>query len=174
MAGEAAKAAGEQGGAFPPFDASLFSEQLVWFAISFGFLYILLATVILPRFEKTIATRKATIQADLDAAVAEQAAAQAAREAAENAAAKARAEARRTVEAVRREADAELATADAQAAEAAEARLVAAERQIDEARNAALATVGSVVGDLASDIVVQLTGKAPTATALNAALKGVA
>jgi F-type H+-transporting ATPase subunit b len=174
MAGEAAKAAGEQSGGFPPFDASLFSEQLVWFAISFGFLYILLATVILPRFEKTIANRKATIQADLDAAMAEQAAAQAAREAAETAAAKARAEARGTVEAVRREADAELAAADAQAAELAEARLAAAERRIDEARTTALASVGSVVGELASDIVEQLTGKAPTSAAVTAALKGVA
>jgi F-type H+-transporting ATPase subunit b len=170
MAGETAKAAAEHGGAFPPFDASLFSHQLFWFAISFGLLYVLLATVILPRFEKTIVARKARLQADLDAAAAETAAAQAAREGAQAASAQSRAQARGTVEAVRRDVEAELAEADAKAAVEAESRLAEAEARISASRTAALGSLGDAVGELASDIVEQLTGKAPTAVALKSAI----
>ncbi|KAF0112776.1 MAG: F-type H+-transporting ATPase subunit b, partial [Hyphomonadaceae bacterium] len=53
------------GGSFPPFDASLFSHQIFWFAIAFGALYLVLALVILPRIGATLGQRKSTIEDDL-------------------------------------------------------------------------------------------------------------
>ena len=73
MAGEshAAQAAGHVGekasGGFPPFDASLFSSQIFWFWVAFGVLYIVLASVVIPRIAKTLAHRRGTIEGDLKA-----------------------------------------------------------------------------------------------------------
>src|SRR6188768_3181036 len=53
---------------FPPFDASTFASQLLWFAITFGVLYYLMAKVALPRLAGIIDGRRDRIAADLDAA----------------------------------------------------------------------------------------------------------
>src|SRR5262245_46735413 len=54
--------------AFPPFDASTFASQLLWFAITFGILYYLLAKVALPRIAGILESRRDRIAADLDQA----------------------------------------------------------------------------------------------------------
>src|SRR5208282_5791352 len=66
-------AVGQEGGAhssFPPFDASTFPSQLLWFAIAFGFLYWFMAKRALPQIGKVIEDRKARIAQDLDEATA--------------------------------------------------------------------------------------------------------
>jgi F-type H+-transporting ATPase subunit b len=177
MAGEAQVAstgAEQAGGGFPPFDSSLFSSQIFWFWIAFGALYIILATMVLPKMASTFATRRKTIEDDLAAAARESEAAQAARAEADAAVAASRAEARATVTAVRTEADAKAAAETAKLAAANADRLAEAESRIGDSKTRALVEIESVVGDLASSIVEQLTGKAPTAAALKAAMKGVA
>ncbi|MBV8592723.1 MAG: hypothetical protein JOZ27_00315, partial [Caulobacteraceae bacterium] len=47
--------------AFPPFDASNFPSQIVWFAIAFGFLYWYMSKRALPEIGKVIENRKARI-----------------------------------------------------------------------------------------------------------------
>ena len=39
----------EHGGGFPPFDSHTFGGQLLWLAIAFGALYVLMSKVALPR-----------------------------------------------------------------------------------------------------------------------------
>lgn len=175
MAGEAhSAAAGEHaGGGFPPFDASLFSHQIFWWAISFGILYVILASVVIPRFAKAIEVRKATIAADLQRAAEEAEAAQTARAASEQASAKARAEARKTVDAVRKSSDGLAAEAEAKAAAEAAALIAAAETRIASARTTALEGIHEAAGELAVAIVERVGGAKPTAAALKKALASV-
>ena len=88
---------GRQGGgqeAFPPFDASNFPSQIVWFFIAFGFLYWYMSKRALPEIGKVIENRKARIAADLDDATKMQQQADAAAAAHEQKLAEARAKAR--------------------------------------------------------------------------------
>ena len=59
-----------QGGAkvFPPLDPATFVPQLVWLAIAFGLLYLLLSRVALPRVGEVIEERADRIRRDLDQA----------------------------------------------------------------------------------------------------------
>ena len=53
---------------FPPFDATTFASQLLWFAITFALLYYLMAKVALPRIGSILEGRRDRIAADLDQA----------------------------------------------------------------------------------------------------------
>ena len=50
---------------FPPFDASTFPSQLLWFAITFIVLYVVLSRAALPQISGIIERRKARIDGDL-------------------------------------------------------------------------------------------------------------
>jgi F-type H+-transporting ATPase subunit b len=179
MTGEthAAEAAGHavEGakGGFPPFDSTLFSSQIFWFWVAFGALYIVLASVVIPRIAKTLAHRRGTIEGDLKAAADQTAAAQAARLQAEKASADARAQARKTVEEMRLINDAAAAKAGVEATAAANAKIAAAEAGIATSKAAAMASINDVIGDLAATIVEQVSGSKPTASAIKNALVGV-
>jgi F-type H+-transporting ATPase subunit b len=180
MAGEshAADAAGHAtegaSSGFPPFDASLFSSQIFWFWVAFGALYIVLASVVIPRIAKTLAHRRGTIEADLKAAAEQTASAQTARASAEKAAADARAIARRTVEEIRlaNEAAASSAAADASALD--NAKIAAAESAIAASKAAAMVSINETIGDLAATIVEQVAGIKPTAKQIATAMTDVA
>src|SRR5512147_2336086 len=87
-AGAAAAHGGEGGSAFPPFDAALFASQLVWFAISFIALYVILSRFVLPKIGAVLHERASTISGDLDLAAQKSAEAEAARSDMEKAIAK--------------------------------------------------------------------------------------
>lgn len=180
MAGEshAADAAGHAttsaSSGFPPFDSSLFSSQIFWFWVAFGALYIVLASVVIPRIAKTLAHRRETIENDLKAASAQAAAAQAARLQAEKASADARAQARKTVDEMRAINNEASSKAEAEANAAANAKIIAAEADIASTRSAAMTSINETIGDLAAAIVEQVSGTKPTAKAISTALTGVA
>ena len=179
MAGEShvAEAAGHAGekasGGFPPFDASLFSSQIFWFWVAFGALYIVLASVVIPRIAKTLAHRRGTIEGDLKAAADQTAAAQAARLQAEKASADARAQARKTVQEMRLVNDAAASKADGEATAVANAKIATAETNIAASRAAALSSIQETIGDLAATIVERVSGAKPTAKAIATAMAGV-
>jgi F-type H+-transporting ATPase subunit b len=67
-AGTAVAADGHGSGGFPPFNPSTFSSQLIWFAVAFGALYLLLKRAALPRIAEVLDGRRDRIVRDLDAA----------------------------------------------------------------------------------------------------------
>jgi len=145
-------------GAFPPFDATLFSHQLIWLAIAFLTLYYLMSRVALPRVAEVLETRARSLQGDLDTAAATSAAAETAKAEAERATAEARAGARKIVEDMRAEMTAALAADRAKADEALTAQALAAEQRIGAQRTQALSGVGAIADDLARDIFEKLSG----------------
>src|ERR1700733_14255796 len=51
--------------AFPPFDSTHFASSLIWLALSFGLLYLLMSKIALPRVEDILKTRADKISNDL-------------------------------------------------------------------------------------------------------------
>lgn len=142
----------EAGGAFPPFDATLFASQLFWFVLTFGALYLILSRVVLPQISAVLAARAGTIASDLEQAAQKSAAADEARTQMERAVAKARADARSMIDAARADMQAKL-NAEQEAAEKRLAeRINAAEAKVDAARTKALAEVPGIADALARDI----------------------
>lgn len=159
-AGDAAHAAAAHGGdaaaSFPPFDSSLFSSQLIWFAITFGALYYIVSKFIIPTVSGVQAKRAGAIKSDLDTAAEKSAAAESAREAMEKASAKARADARATVDAARADVTAKL-TAEQEAAEVRlSSKIAAAEASVNEALAKAMGELPAISEALARDIADKL------------------
>ncbi|MFZ2030429.1 MAG: hypothetical protein WAU68_08995 [Vitreimonas sp.] len=158
MALEAAPAsAGAEGATvFPPFDPTLFASQLVWFALCFIALYLIMSRFVLPKVGATLAARADTIEGDLGSAAQKSAQAESARAAMDKAVAKARADARAMVDAARAEVQAKLA-AEQEAAEARIAeRISAAEARVDGAKQKALSEVPALADGLARDIAERI------------------
>ncbi len=158
----AAAHGGEAAGNFPPFDVSLFPHQLIWFAIAFIALYILMSRVALPSVAAVVDARAAKVQGDLDLAAETSAAAETARADAERATATARAGARKIVDDMRAEMAASLAVDRAKAEADVAARAEVAEKRISASRAEAMAGVGAIADDLARDIVAKLTAQGST------------
>jgi len=160
---------------FPPFDASTFGSQILWLAITFGALYVLMSKVALPRIGEILETRRDRIESDLaeaerlrqrtDKAIQsyEEALADARRRAHEIAA-KTRDDIRADLDGKRGKVEADLG-----------ARLAAAEKSIQETKQAALANVEDIAADTATTLVSQLLGRVPAKSikdAVRAAAKG--
>jgi F-type H+-transporting ATPase subunit b len=157
-------------GTFPPFDPATYASQLFWLVIAFALLYALMAKVALPRVSAIIESRQKRIADDIAAATSLKAESDAAIIAYE----KALADARARAQAIANE------TRDKQAA-AAEARrktlegelnakLADAEKTIAATKTAAMANVRGIAADAAKAIVERLIGKAPSDSAVDAAI----
>ena len=157
-------------GGLPQFDASWWPGQMVWFLIVFAVVFALMAKVFVPRVGGAIAEREDRISGDIAQARAlkQQAEAQAAEAEGEMAQARARSQ--------KLAADAK-ARVQAQASQrqaAEEARLgesvAKAETEIRAARDRAMSHVRDIAADTVQAIVAKLTGSAPSAAELEAAL----
>jgi F-type H+-transporting ATPase subunit b len=145
-------------GAFPPFDSTTFASQLIWLAITFGFLYVALKRVLLPRITDVIEARQDGIARDLKQAEALKLETEQALAAYEKALAEAKAKAgdiaRTTRNTLTAETDAEKAKAEAELSK----RMQAAEARIADSKSKAMATVNDAAGDTVAAIVTKLTG----------------
>lgn len=147
-------------GAFPPFNAATFASQLVWLAITFVFLYVVMSRFALPRVGSIIEGRQKRIAGDL-------AEAETLKKQSEEAIAsyeKALADARNRAQAIAnqtREKQAADAGAKRKTLEAQlNARLAEAEKTIAATKQAAMANVQSIAADAAKAIVERLIGTA--------------
>jgi F-type H+-transporting ATPase subunit b len=152
------------------FSTPLTLAQVVWGAVIFLALYLLLSRWALPKTTDVLAKRASTVAADLDAARMAMAQADGAVAELTAATAKARAEAQAAVNAAADQAKQAAATQAAELNAKLEARLTEAETQIEQARASAMASVHQVASETAATLLARLTGQAPDPARLETAI----
>ncbi|WP_332686127.1 F0F1 ATP synthase subunit B [Bosea sp. (in: a-proteobacteria)] len=164
------------GGGFPPFQGETFASQLLWLAITFGFLYWLTAKVIAPRLSGILEDRANKIGNDLDDAAAMKAKAEEAGQAYEKSLAEARAKSQAIAQETREKVSADSALRRKKVEADLAAKLAEAEAQIVTMKTGAMSNVGAIAAEAAAAIVDRLTGIAPApadaAKAVKTAMKG--
>jgi F-type H+-transporting ATPase subunit b len=158
-AGTHVPAGHEGGGKFPPFDPGTFAPQLVWLALTFGLLYLLLSRVALPRIGEVLDERRDRIQRDLAEAerlkVETDAALKGYEQALSDARGKAQGLAKTTRDTLHAEVEAERHRVEHDLA----AKVAETETRIAETKDRALAGVQDIAVDTAGAIVSKLIGK---------------
>src|SRR6478736_5904177 len=148
----------EAHGNFPPFDSSTFGSQLVWLALAFGALYLLMSKVALPRVASILEERHNRVSSDLDQA----------------AKLKAETDAKAKAQAIAGETNARLAAETDERRKALEAdlnaKLASAEAQIVAGKTKAMSNVRGIAVDTATAIVERLMGSAPASGEVDAAV----
>ena len=144
----------------PQLEFHTFVPQLVWLVIVFGYLYIMMSRVALPRVATVLEERRDRIADDLDQAEQFKRQTDEAIEAYEKALAEARAKAHEIAQETRdrlhEETERQRLAIEARLAE----KIAEAEKQIAATKDAALANVRTVAVDVADAIVAQLLGEA--------------
>jgi len=143
----------------PQLDLATFPPQLIWLAITFIILYLLMSRLALPRVGNIIAARRTKIDGDLEKASAMKAEAEAVIAAYERALSQARLEAQATLKETTDRLNAAAAERQRQIGEKLAAETGAAERRIADAKNLALADLRGVAMDLARAVTAKLTGE---------------
>jgi F-type H+-transporting ATPase subunit b len=155
---------------FPPFQSVNFPSQLVWLAVTFVLLYVLMSRIALPRIAGILADRDKRIADDIAAANRFKEQSEAAHAAYEKALADARGRAQ-SIANTTREQQAAAAEATNKRLEAQlHERIAAAEQSIAANRTSAMSNVGSIASDTAAAIVERLIGQAPAAHEVAAAV----
>ena len=166
-------AVASQGG-MPQLDYHLFAPQLVWLAIAFVTLYLVMSRLAVPAISDTLERRQGKIQGDLDAAEKANEDTRALVAAYEKRLADAREDARRLM---REQGETDSSAAGARLHELSE-RLG---RQIDEAekriagqRAQVMEGIEQMAGDIAADVYAKLAGQSADRGALGAKVTAVA
>lgn len=159
----------QSAGGLPQFDLAQWPGQMIWILAIFVVMFTLLSRVFLPRVADTIAAREDRIAGDIGDArrLKDQADAEARAAAEETAQARARAQ-RLALDAKVR-AQSEAAAEDAREQARLAETLAGADRRIAAARDDAMSHVREIALQAASDMVIKLTGVAPTVAQLTAA-----
>ncbi|HLV83641.1 MAG TPA: F0F1 ATP synthase subunit B [Devosia sp.] len=150
---------GEHGSdVFPPFDPATFPSQLLWLAITFGALYLLMSKIALPRIGGILENRKAIMDADLAAADASRQQTDAAIAAYEAALAAAKAKAQGIANESREAIQADLAAKRSAVEADLSAKVSEAEARILVTKTEALTHVDEIATETAQTVVSQLVG----------------
>jgi F-type H+-transporting ATPase subunit b len=168
--GTTAPAGGGQVKVFPPLDSGTFAPQLVWLALTFGLLYLLLKRIVLPRVSEVIEERGDRIKRDLAQAEKLKVDTEQALANYEKALGEARAQAGVIAKDMRDTLTAEVDKERAKVEEQIASKLLEAETRIADSKSKALASVGDIAGDIAGDIVTRLIGKEVTKDEVQRAL----
>ena len=147
-----------ESGVFPPFDPATFPSQLLWLAIAFGALYLLMSKIALPRIGSILENRKSIIDADLAAADASRQKTDAAIAAYEAALAAARSKAQGIANESREAIQADLAAKRSAVEADLSAKVTAAEARISATKAEALTHVDEIATETAQTVVTQLVG----------------
>jgi F-type H+-transporting ATPase subunit b len=145
-------------GVFPPFDPATFPSQLLWLAITFGALYLLMSKIALPRIGGILENRKAVIDADLAAADASRQKTDAAIAAYESALAEAKSRAQGIANETRDSIQADLAAKRSAVEADLTGKVTAAEARIAATKSEALTHVDEIAAETAQTVVTQLVG----------------
>lgn len=147
---------------FPPFDPATFPSQLLWLAITFAALYLLMSKVALPRVGSILADRKARIDGDIAAADASRQKTDAAIAAYETALAEAKAKAQGIAAASSEAIKTDLADKRKAVEADLAAKVTAAEARIATTKTQAMTQVDEIAAETAQTVVTQLIGDIPT------------
>lgn len=161
-----------KGGKFPPFDPATFAPQLVWLAISFAALYLIMSRMALPRVASVLAERRDRIQRDLAEAERLKAETDAALASYEKSLADARGKAQGIAKDMRDRAAAEMDRERKRVDDANAAKLAETEARIAETKSRALANVDQLAAETASAIVERLIGQPVGAEDVKQAVAG--
>jgi F-type H+-transporting ATPase subunit b len=143
----------------PQFDPAVWTPQLVWLAITFVVLYLLMAKIALPRVSEVLEDREVRINESLRKAELLKLRADDAIAAYEKTIADVRAKAAEEVRTAREQAAAESAERNARLSERLANEIAAAERRIDAAREAAIAGLRDVAVTASGAAFERLTGQ---------------
>lgn len=161
-------------GGFPPFNPSTFSSQLIWLALTFGLLYVLLKRIALPRVGDVIEERRDRIVRDLDAAERLKGETDKALAGYEQALADAKGKAGGIAKEAQAKLASEIESERAGVEKTIAAKVADAEKRITDMKSKALAQVNQIATDTAGAIVAQLGGGTVTPDEIKRALSAPA
>jgi len=156
----------------PQLDISTFTPQLVWLAIWFVVLYLLMAKLALPRIARAMEARRRRREDDLARAAQLKAEADEASAAYQKTLAEARAQAQSMIKEMSDRLAADAAARQRALAATLAEQIEAAERRIAATKEQALAEVRGIAVDVGRSIVEKLTGAVPDAAKMAAAVDG--
>lgn len=168
LASGPATAAAEHG--MPQLDISTFAPQLFWLVIWFVVLYLLMAKLALPRVDRVMEARRQRREGDLARAAQLKADAEVANAAYQRALAEARVQAQATIKETSDRLAAEAAERQRALATALATQIAEAERRIAGTKEQALTEVRGIAADVGRSVVEKLTGAAPDAAKMAAAV----
>ena len=145
---------------FPPFDASSFASQILWFALTFAVLSVVMSRVALPQIGSIIDKRKARIDGDLKEAERLKGETDKAIAAYETALAEARKNAHAIAEETRGSIRADIDAKRKAVEEDLSKKVAEAEGRIGRNKQDALGRVSEIAADTTAALVSQLTGEA--------------
>ena len=160
-------------GGFPPFQSQHFPSQLLWLAVTFVLLYVLMSRIALPRIGSIFAERSKRISDDLAAANRFKEQSEAANAAYQKSLGDARARAQGIAAETRDQQAAQAAATNKKLEAQLNEKLAGAERSIAATRTAAMSNVGSIAAETAAAIVERLIGTAPAERDVSAAVAEV-
>lgn len=164
MAGAAAATeatAAESGGGLPQMDFKTYPSQIFWLAVTFGLLYWMMSTIILPRLGGAIETRRDRIAADLDRAAESRREATEAEAAYGRALADARAKAQGIAADTRTKLNADIAAMQASMEKDIAGKTAAAETRIAAMKRDAALRVKDAAADTTKSVVEALIQETP-------------
>jgi F-type H+-transporting ATPase subunit b len=168
--GTAVASTPEHKSGFPPFNKETFSSQLIWLAIAFGALYVILSRSALPRVGEVIDERRDRIVRDLDAAERLKGETEKALSGYEQALADAKSKAGAIAKDAQGKLAGEIDRERAGVETTVAAKLAEAETRITAMKSKALAQVNDIAADTAGAIVAQLGGGQVTPDEIRRAL----
>ena len=154
----------------PQLDASKYPSMVIWLAISFAVLYVLMAKVALPRIAHVLEERQDRIVDNLEKAASLKTEAKAAAEAYEMALANARDQAQEVLHETSQRLATTAARRHAEVAERLAGEIAAAEERIDRAKQEALSHVGEMAAGVVGEAAAKLLGEVPDEKSVSAAL----
>ncbi len=157
----------------PQLDHTKFAPQLVWLAISFVALYLIMSRMTLPKVAQVLEERQQKIDENLRKAETLKAEAEAAAEAYEQALADARSKAQDVLRQVHNELAGEAATRNAELTARLTDEVAAAEARIATARDEALSKVSEMAVEVTHAAVERLTGESLDEKTVAKAVDGV-
>ncbi|WP_078719553.1 MULTISPECIES: F0F1 ATP synthase subunit B [unclassified Bartonella] len=159
--------------AFPPFDFMYFGSHFLWLAISFGFFYLFISRVIVPRIGGVIETRRDRIVSDLDQAMRLKQEADTVVKLYEKKLEKTRLEAKALIQVERNDIKIKADLQRKKIEEDLEKKLKKSEDKIKEIQNKAMQNVGLIAEEIAFEIVKKLIDVDVSKKSVSSAVKAV-